>query len=142
MTPEFQVDPRILASSAELDELRLCQARLQLDRRWPWIVLVPKRPGLIELDDLALKDRERLLSEIAAAGRAVRAVGVALGFDVEKLNVGALGNVVSQLHVHVVGRRHDDPAWPCPVWGFGQPEPLSPTDADRARPAAVNALRA
>lgn len=140
MAADFQIDPRILASSVELAELGLCQARLQLDRRWPWIVLVPRRPALVELDDLTMEERQRLLSEIAAAGRAVRAAGEAVGFGVEKLNVGALGNVVSQLHIHVVGRRHDDPAWPGPVWGFGHPESPSAEDVTRAHAAAANVI--
>jgi diadenosine tetraphosphate (Ap4A) HIT family hydrolase len=61
-----------------------------------------------------------LTEEIVAAGVAVKAMGVALGRPVEKLNVGALGNITPQLHVHVVGRRADDPAWPGPVWGVGE----------------------
>lgn len=138
----FRLDPRLETSSAALLDLPVAQARLQLDRRWPWIVLVPRRPALVELDDLSLDDRRRLLEEIAAAGRAVRAVGAELGFGVEKLNLGALGNVVSQLHVHVVGRRPGDAAWPGPVWGIGVAEHYSGTDAARARHAAVRALTA
>src|SRR6185436_18219832 len=102
-------------------DLPLCQARLQADARWPWIVLIPRSPGLRELEDLTSADRIRLMDEILAAGVAVRGAGAALGRPVEKLNVGALGNVTPQLHVHVVGRRADDPAWPGPVWGFGAP---------------------
>ncbi len=99
--------------------LPLCDARLQDDARYPWIVLTPRRSGLREIEDLDAAERTLLLGEIIAAGRAVRAVGAAMSFSVEKLNVGALGNVVSQLHVHVVGRRSGDPAWPGPVWGAG-----------------------
>lgn len=80
------------------------------------------------------------MDEAVAAGAAVGAVGQALGRPTEKLNLGALGNVVSQLHVHLVGRRRDDPAWPGPVWGFGQPEPYGPEGLDHARRAARTAL--
>jgi diadenosine tetraphosphate (Ap4A) HIT family hydrolase len=95
-------------------------------------VLIPERPGLRELDELAPEDVHALTGEILHAGAAVRAVGQALDRPVEKLNLGALGNIVAQLHVHVVGRRADDPAWPGPVWGFGEPEPY-----DDARLAAA-----
>jgi len=117
----FAPDPRLEASSIFVADLALCQARLQADARWPWIVLIPRRARLRELDELGPQDLDVLMGEIVAAGRAVRAIGEANGFGVEKLNVGALGNVVAQLHVHVVGRRSDDPAWPGPVWGFGAP---------------------
>lgn len=138
--PAFALDARLAASSVAAAELGLCQARLQNDRRWPWIVLVPRRPRLVELEELDAADRLRLLDEIEAAGRAVREVGEALGFGVEKLNLGALGNVVSQLHVHVVGRRREDPAWPGPVWGFGAQQPYSPEELGAARSAAAGAL--
>jgi diadenosine tetraphosphate (Ap4A) HIT family hydrolase len=80
------------------------------------------------------------MDEILQAGRAVRAIGEALGRPVEKLNVGALGNVTPQLHVHVVGRRADDPAWPGPVWGFGTAEAFSQDWLTRASAAACAAL--
>ncbi len=115
----FALDPRLETSSIFLIDLPVCQARLQADVRWPWIVLIPRREGLRELEELAPHELEAAMREIIAAGRAVRAMGEAARRPVEKLNVGALGNVVAQLHVHVVGRRSDDAAWPGPVWGFG-----------------------
>ena len=142
MPPEVHIDERLLFSSDALADLRLCHARLQLDSRWPWIVLIPLREGLTELEQLAPEDRALLFEEIAAAGTAVRAVGAALDVAVDKLNVGALGNVVPQLHVHVIGRRRDDPAWPAPVWGFGAPEPYTPAALERARVAALPPLTA
>jgi diadenosine tetraphosphate (Ap4A) HIT family hydrolase len=120
------LDPAFLATSAELGDLPLCHARLQADARWPWIVLIPRGAGLRELEDLAAADRARLMEEAVLAGDAVRAVGRALGLPVDKLNLGALGNVTPQLHVHLVGRRHGDPAWPGPVWGYGATEPYEP----------------
>ena len=136
------IDERLLFASEGLADLELCHARLQLDARWPWIVLIPLREGLTELDELTAGDRALLFDEVEAAGRAVRAVGAALDVAVDKLNVAALGNVVPQLHVHVVGRRRDDPAWPGPVWGFGDPEPYSPAALERARVTAVSFLGA
>ena len=115
----FVLDPAFSATSEFVADLALCQARLQADARYPWIVLVPRLAAARELEDLPAADRARLMDEILSAGAAVRAIGAALGRPVEKLNVGALGNVTPQLHVHVVGRRSDDAAWPGPVWGFG-----------------------
>jgi len=113
----FQLDPAFEATSVALGGLALCEARLQNDARYPWIVLIPRSPNAREIEDLHPLNRPRLIDEIVLAGEAVRAVGDASGFAVEKLNVGALGNVTAQLHVHVVGRRAGDPAWPGPVWG-------------------------
>jgi diadenosine tetraphosphate (Ap4A) HIT family hydrolase len=118
----FQLDPAFPATSEPLGELGLCHARLQADARFPWIVLVPRVEGARELEDLDADQLGRLTAEILAAGRAARAIGEALGRPVAKLNVGQLGNVTPQLHVHVVGRRPDDAAWPGPVWGSGAAE--------------------
>lgn len=115
----FVPDPAFQATSVFVADLALCQARLQADARWPWLVLIPRVPAAREIEDLAPEARALLLDEILAAGRAVRTLGVMSGRMVEKLNVGALGNVTPQLHVHVVGRRADDAAWPGPVWGVG-----------------------
>ena len=116
----WALDERIAAASLAVADLELCHVRLQDDARWPWLVLVPRAPALAELEDLAPADRARLAEEVVRAGAAVRAVGAAVGLAVHKLNVGALGNVVPQLHVHVVGRRREgDPAATSPVWGCG-----------------------
>lgn len=109
----FELDAAFIATSRALGDLPLSHARLQDDARYPWIVLIPRRAAARELEDLSRQDLAALTDEILAAGRAVRA----LGMVVDKLNVGALGNVTPQLHVHVVGRRVGDPAWPGPVWG-------------------------
>lgn len=134
----FAVDPAFEATSAFVADLGLCQARLQDDARYPWIVLIPRVDAAREIEDLSPPDRARLMDEILSAGRAVRAAGGALGRPVEKLNVGALGNVTPQLHVHVVGRRSDDAAWPGPVWGQGMAEPYG-TEALATALAAVRA---
>ena len=138
--PPFQLDPRLAAASVAVAALPLCEVRLQNDSRWPWLVLVPRRSSLTEMDDLPAPDRAQLMEEAVAAGRAVRALGQAQGRPVEKLNLGALGNIVPQLHLHVVGRRADDPAWPGPVWGVGRPEPYAPAVLEQARAAVAAAL--
>jgi diadenosine tetraphosphate (Ap4A) HIT family hydrolase len=137
---EFNLDPRLLASTEPLASLKLCDARLQADARYAWIILVPRKPGARELEHLAPKDRAVLMDEVVAAGAAVRAIGAAMGRPVEKLNVGAIGNKVEQLHVHVVGRRVDDPAWPEPVWGTPGARPYPPEALEAVRAAALPAL--
>jgi len=135
-----EIDPAFRATSEPLGELALCHARLQADARYPWIVLIPRASGATELEDLSPDQRRRLMDEVLAAGHAVRAVGEALGRPAPKLNIGQLGNVTPQLHVHVVGRRPDDAAWPGPVWGVGQAQPYAPADLAAAVRAAKAAL--
>lgn len=130
------LDPAFIATSHELGELPLCHARLQADARYAWIVLIPRGGAFREIGDLPPGEPERLIGEILRAGEAVRAVGEALGRPVEKLNVGALGNVTPQLHVHVVGRRADDVAWPDPVWGRGPAVAYEPAAQEKALAAA------
>jgi diadenosine tetraphosphate (Ap4A) HIT family hydrolase len=90
------------------------------DARFPWIVLVPKRNGLVEITDLVTPERHQLLDEIATAMDVLKKATKPY-----KLNVAALGNSVRQLHVHVIARFQTDPAWPSPVWGRGEREPYA-----------------
>lgn len=137
----WALDERIAAASLPVCDLPLCQVRLQDDARWPWLVLVPRQPGLVELEDLAPADRARLTEEVVAAGAAVRAVGAAAGLPVDKLNLGALGMIVPQLHLHLVGRRRTgDPAGSGPVWGCGLPAPWPADRREALREAARAAL--
>jgi diadenosine tetraphosphate (Ap4A) HIT family hydrolase len=136
----FEIDPAFTATSEGLGDLALSHVRLQGDARFPWIVLIPQIGGARELEDLAPGERDVLMDEILRAGTAVRAIGEALGHPVAKLNVGQLGNVTPQLHVHVIGRRGDDAAWPAPVWGFGAAEAYAPKAWEAAQAAARIAL--
>ncbi len=136
----FELDPAFVATSHEIGDLGLCAARLQDDARYPWIVLLPRHAGLRELEDLPPAALSVLMEEILAAGRAVRALGAASGRSVEKLNIGALGNVTPQLHIHVVGRRSDDPAWPDPVWGRGGTKAYDGHELTRALATVGQAL--
>ena len=136
----FALDDAFPATSHALGELSLCEVRLQADSRYAWIVLIPRRADAVEIEDLAPEDRALLLEEILLAGAAVRAVGEALGAPVEKLNIGQLGNITRQLHVHVVGRRVGDAAWPGPVWGVGSAEAYDERDLTAAITAARTAL--
>ena len=123
---QFRPDPAFEAGSVAAAEWPLCHVRLQDDARFPWLILIPRVEGAVELADLSAEQRAALMEETVRAGDLVRRLG-----PVEKLNVGAIGNVTSQLHVHVVGRRRDDGLWPDPVWGRGPAVPYDP--AGRAR---------
>ena len=136
----FDLHPAFAATSEALGELALSHARLQRDARFAWIVLVPRIAGARELEDLSPNDRAALMEEVVRAGAAVRAVGEALARPVEKLNMGQLGNLTPQLHVHIVGRRADDPAWPGPVWGVGEAQPYEHGALQAAAAAARVAL--
>jgi diadenosine tetraphosphate (Ap4A) HIT family hydrolase len=120
----FDLHPRLAADTIELGDWLLCRVLLMDDARFPWIVLVPRLAGVTEILDLTRGQRAGLTEEVAAAGAALKTET-----RCDKLNVGSLGNVVSQLHVHVVGRFVDDPAWPGPVWGYGRALPYQPAAA-------------
>ena len=123
MTAPFKADPAFDAGSVIACDWPLCQVRLQDDARFPWLILIPRRAGLHEIEDLTSVERAALMDEIVRAGEMIRSLGQAGGRPVQKLNVAALGNVTAQLHVHVIGRRHDDGLWPDPVWGRGAATP-------------------
>ena len=113
----FAPDPAFEAGSVFAADWPLCHVRLQDDARFLWVVLIPRRPGAVEIDDLMPVDRALLMEEVVRAGDLVRDLAVSLDRPIDKLNVAALGNVTAQLHVHVVGRRRDDGLWPDPIWG-------------------------
>ena len=115
---DFALDPRLAGDTRPVGDLPLCSVLLLDDARFPWFVLVPRRRGASELTDLADEDAATLMGELRVATRVMLALA-----EPDKVNVGALGNVVPQLHVHVVGRFRSDPAWPGPVWGHGTRQP-------------------
>ncbi|MGD0764581.1 MAG: HIT domain-containing protein [Roseiarcus sp.] len=120
----FALDPRLAADTLAVGDLALSRLLLMNDRRYPWLVLVPRREALREVVDLERQARATLIEEIALVSRFVRALP-----GVEKINVGALGNLVAQLHVHIVGRAVGDAAWPGPVWGVGTARRYTPEQA-------------
>jgi diadenosine tetraphosphate (Ap4A) HIT family hydrolase len=111
----FALDPRLAADTRPVASLPLCDVLLMNDARYPWLILVPRRAGLVEIADLRDDEQAMLWQEVNRAAAALRAVA-----PCDKLNLGALGNIVRQLHVHVVARVEGDAAWPGPVWGNGQ----------------------
>lgn len=121
----FSLDPRLAADSLAVADLSLSSLRLMRDSRFPWLLLVPRRPNLVEIVDLAEAEQAVLMREIALASEALKAET-----ECDKLNVGALGNFVSQLHVHVIARRDGDGAWPGPVWGSGAAVPYAVGQAE------------
>lgn len=118
MAAGFTLHPRLKADTIPIGELPLSAALLVNDARFPWLMLVPQRPDLVELTDLTEADAGALMQEIRVATRVMLELA-----KPDKVNVGALGNVVPQLHVHVIGRYRSDPAWPNPVWDSGTPQP-------------------
>ena len=124
-TTDFELDPRLDNDSLFLMDWPLCRVLRMNDRAYPWLILVPRRTGKRDLIDLSTADQALLLGEIAKASRAIKKA-----LKPEKLNVAALGNVVAQLHVHVIGRFTDDPAWPRPIWGVQAPEPFDSDEAE------------
>jgi diadenosine tetraphosphate (Ap4A) HIT family hydrolase len=111
---KFVLDPRLASDTFEIGDLSLSRALLMNDARYPWVILAPRRQGAVDISDLTSADRAMLIEEVARVCEIVRALP-----DVEKVNVGALGNIVRQLHIHIVGRNARDFAWPRPVWGAG-----------------------
>lgn len=108
----FTLDSRLQQDSLLLGELPLCSLLLSKDANYPWFILVPRRADVSELFDLDEADQRQLWEESTALAEALKDA-----FAADKMNVATLGNVVSQLHMHVIVRRRDDAAWPAPVWG-------------------------
>lgn len=117
----FELHPKLAADTAFVCDWPLCRVMLKEDGRYFWLVLVPRRDGVTEITELSPEDRAQLMEEAARAGQIVKQAGAV------KLNFGALGNQVAQLHLHVVGREPGDPAWPGLVWGHSPPMPYDPT---------------
>jgi diadenosine tetraphosphate (Ap4A) HIT family hydrolase len=108
----YKLDERLQQDTFLLASLPLCELLLLNNAHYPWLILVPRREGVTEIYQLEQTDRDQLWRESHQLS-----VWMADYFRFDKLNIGALGNVVSQLHLHHVGRRRNDPAWPGPVWG-------------------------
>lgn len=128
----FSLHPQLAADTVPVGDLALTRVLLANDANYPWLILVPRRPGLVELIDLEENEQVQLLAEIDRTARALKGIT-----ECDKLNIAALGNVVAQLHVHVIARRHTDAAWPKPVWGVA---PATAYDA-AGRDGLIGTLR-
>lgn len=116
--PDFTLDPRLEADTVFVKTGPVSDFRLMNDARFPWLVLIPRATQAFSVDDVPAAQRASLMEEIVCAGNALKDVTGA-----RKINWASLGNHVPQLHIHVIARFNDDPAWPKPVWGVGQVEP-------------------
>ena len=112
MTDDFTLHESLAADCITLDDWPLCRVLLMNDATYPWLILVPRRPGLRDFHDVDQSDMKQFTDEISRASRALQS-----SFTPIKINVAALGNMVPQLHVHIIARFADDPAWPGPIWG-------------------------
>jgi diadenosine tetraphosphate (Ap4A) HIT family hydrolase len=131
----LMLHPTLARDTVEVARLPLCRALLMKDSRFPWLILVPERQEIREIHELAPEDRKQLVEEIAQVSEALERL-----FHPAKLNVGALGNIVPQLHVHVVARFETDPAWPGPVWGSGPAVPYTDEELAETRERLAAAL--
>jgi diadenosine tetraphosphate (Ap4A) HIT family hydrolase len=131
----FALDPRLAADTITLGDTSLSRVLLMNDARFPWLILVPRRADLAEIVDLASSERAALMEEVAFVSAALSKYP-----GVEKINIGALGNIVRQLHIHIVGRSAADAAWPGPVWGFGARQLYDASTLERTSQEFVVAL--
>lgn len=129
---DFALHETLAADTVEAARWPLCRVLLMNDSRYPWLILVPARAGMTEIHGLDPADRSLLMTEIDRASRALVAL-----YMPDKINVAALGNMVPQLHVHVVARFRTDDSWPGPIWGAHPPIPYGKAERD----AALQALR-
>ncbi len=120
-SPGWHLHPQLADDTHPLATLPLCELRLMDDANYPWLVLVPRVEDAVELIDLDAVQQAALLQEIGRVSWLLQAQ-----FKPHKLNIAALGNLVPQLHVHVIARYQEDPAWPRPVWGLAAAQPYSP----------------
>ncbi|GAB3002447.1 HIT family protein [Psychrosphaera aestuarii] len=114
----FTLDHRIERDSILIADMPISQLRIQDDQRYPWLVLVPKIEGATEIHSLKAEQAQQLILESNAVAKALKAVT-----QCKKINIANLGNVVEQLHWHIVARFEDDLTWPGPIWGIGKAEP-------------------
>ena len=111
----FKLDPRLEKDSLFIVELALSDVRLMNDSRWPWLIVVPRIAGAEEIHHLSVDDEQVLIAEMNEVAVALEAI---TGCD--KVNTAAIGNIVRQLHVHIIARNEGDANWPKTVWGYGE----------------------
>ena len=126
----FTLHPRLVADTTVVVDWTLSRVLLMNDKRFPWLILVPRRVGVSEIFDLDEPARVQLMTEIARAGEKLKSWAKSRGCG-DKINVANIGNLIPQLHVHVVARGKGDPAWPGPVWGAGQALPYGAAELAR-----------
>ena len=116
MSADWSLHPQLTQDTIDIGDLPLCRVLVIKDANYPWLLLVPRRPEKVEIIDLDEVEQAQLMAEVSRAAKALKEIT-----KCDKLNIAALGNVVPQLHVHVIARRTADAAWPRPVWGVVPP---------------------
>lgn len=132
----FELHPTLANDTSFVIELPLSQVLLMNNVRYPWIILVPQRENILEIHHLEPDDQTTLFQELIQASNIMESI-----FSPDKINVGALGNMVPQLHVHVIARFKDDVAWPDPVWGHGDTIPYGPRKRERLQTQLADAFK-
>jgi diadenosine tetraphosphate (Ap4A) HIT family hydrolase len=122
----WSLHPQLEQDTVGVGDLPLSRLTIAKDANYPWLILVPRRPGIVEIIDLSNADQAQLMTEIADVSRALKDIT-----RCRKLNVAALGNAVPQLHVHIIARHENDPAWPKPIWGHVPPKTYATSERDR-----------
>jgi diadenosine tetraphosphate (Ap4A) HIT family hydrolase len=133
--PVWSLHPQLAHDTVPLGDLTLSRVLGMKDANYPWLVLVPRRPDVVEIIDLDEAARAELMAEIARVSTALKTYT-----RCDKLNVAAIGNVVPQLHIHVVARRKEDPAWPRPVWGAAPARPYAAEELEAFAAALRRAI--
>lgn len=121
----YHLHSRLAADTLTIGQFALCDVRLMNDARYPWVVLVPRKDGITESYHLSDDDQQQLMRESAFVAQKLANL-----VNADKMNVAALGNVVSQLHIHHIARYRTDESWPAPVWGVGQAVPYQQDEAE------------
>lgn len=116
----FKLHDRLDQDTIELGDFDLCKVLLSNDTNYPWVILVPKKADIREIHELTEEEQQTLTKEISKVSSFVKEE-----FAADKVNIGALGNLVPQLHIHIVARYEDDVAWPGPIWGKVDPTPYT-----------------
>ena len=119
----FSLHPQLARETVPVGDLAVSRVLLMNNSRFPWVLLVPRRPGMREMIDLPEDEQPKLWREVSAVSRLMRDL-----FAADKLNVAAIGNLVPQLHIHIIARFEKDEAWPKPVFGFAPPIPYAEAD--------------
>ncbi|TCI04674.1 HIT domain-containing protein [Corallincola luteus] len=131
----FELDPCLEQDSVFIIDLPLCQLRMENDQRFPWLLLIPRQQGLVEVTELSAAQQQQLIQESCRVSNALKKLT-----GCKKINVASLGNVVAQLHWHVVARFESDAAWPGPVWGAGEAQPWNEKERDEFIGALLHQL--
>ncbi len=131
----WSLHPQLAVDAADVGDLPLSRVLIIKDSNYPWLILVPRQSGVTEILDLGPAEQAQLMGEIARAGAALKGITAC-----DKLNIAALGNVVPQLHVHVIARSKSDPAWPHPIWGKLKPRAYDRPTLERFAALASGAL--